>query len=123
VADCWPHLRALLVRSGFRGEGRSEVILAADVADLPPAGSAPFAGLTLRRELGAETRFSALHGGELVGFVDLASDLTGGGALSRLAGWGEIDTLYVEKAYRRRGVATWLVGQAADWLRLGHVDR
>ena len=25
--------------------------------------------------------------------------------------------------YRRRGVGTWLLGQAADWLSLGHVDR
>ena len=35
VPSCWPHLRALLERGGFRFEGRTEVILAADVADLP----------------------------------------------------------------------------------------
>jgi GNAT superfamily N-acetyltransferase len=29
----------------------------------------------------------------------------------------------VAAAHRRRGVATWLVGQAADWLRLARVDR
>jgi hypothetical protein len=29
----------------------------------------------------------------------------------------------VAEPYRRRGVATWLVGQAADWLRLARVDR
>ena len=28
VPDCWPHLRELLVRGGFRLEGRTEVILA-----------------------------------------------------------------------------------------------
>jgi GNAT superfamily N-acetyltransferase len=25
--------------------------------------------------------------------------------------------------WSRRGIATWLVGHAADWLRLGHADR
>jgi GNAT superfamily N-acetyltransferase len=127
VPDCWPHLRALLVRNGFRCEGRTEVILVADVADLPAAAGAPFEGLTLHREMGgpavADTRFSARLGDELVGFVDLLTDLTNGGTLSRLAGWGEIDTLHVSEAHRRRGVATWLIGHAADWLRLGHADR
>jgi GNAT superfamily N-acetyltransferase len=71
----------------------------------------------------AGTRFSAWLGDELAGFVDLAIDLTNGGALSRLASWSEIDTLHVAEAHRRRGVATWLIGHAADWLRLGHADR
>jgi GNAT superfamily N-acetyltransferase len=71
----------------------------------------------------ASTRFSAVLEGELVGFVDLLTDLTNGGTLSRLAGWGELDSLYVKEAFRRRGIATWLIGHAADWLRLGHVDR
>jgi GNAT superfamily N-acetyltransferase len=29
----------------------------------------------------------------------------------------------VAEPYRRQGVATWLLGQAADWLRLAQVDR
>ena len=32
-------------------------------------------------------------------------------------------TLHVDAAHRRRGVASWLLGQGAEWLRLGHVDR
>ena len=51
--------------------------------------------------------------GELVGFVDLATDMTNGGTLSRLAGWGELDSLWVEEAHRRRGIGTWLIGHAA----------
>jgi len=39
--------------------------------------------------------------------------------LSRLAGWAELDNLHVAQDARRRGVATWLLGHAADWLRLG----
>jgi GNAT superfamily N-acetyltransferase len=127
VPDCWPHLRELFVRGGFRHEGRTEVILVASVGDMPAAVEAPFPGLTVRREMGgpvvAGTRFSAWLEDELVGFVDLVTDLTNGGALSRLAGWAEIDSLFVEEAYRRRGVATSIVAHAADWLRLGHCDR
>jgi GNAT superfamily N-acetyltransferase len=29
----------------------------------------------------------------------------------------------VAEPYRRQGVATWLLGQAADWLRLARVER
>ena len=100
------------------------MILAADVRALPEAAGAPFPGVTVRREMGgpvvAGTRFSAWLGDELIGFADIATDLTHGGTLSRLVGWGELDSLYVADAYRRRGVATWLIGHAADWLRLGH---
>ena len=127
VPDCWPHLRELFVRGGFEQVGRTEVILAAEVAALPSVGPAPLAGIELRREMGgpaaAGTRFSAGLGDDLLGFVDLLTDLTNGGTLSRLAGWGEVDSLYVDEAYRRRGLATWLVGHAAEWLRLGHADR
>jgi hypothetical protein len=31
--------------------------------------------------------------------------------------------LHVSERYRRRRVATWLVGQAADWLALAQVGR
>jgi len=127
VPDCWPHLKTLLQRGGFRHDGPTEVILAADARALPKAGDPPFPGVMLRREMGgpavASTRFSAWFGDELIGFADVLADLTHGGTLSRLAGWGELDSLYVADGYRRRGVATWLIGHAADWLRLGHADR
>ena len=127
VAGPWPHLRELFVRGGFRLEGRTEVVLAADVAALPAASAPPVEHVTVRREMGgpavATTRFSAVLDGELLGFVDLITDLTVGGTLSRLAGWGEIDSLWVDQAYRRRGIASWLIGHAADWLRLGRADR
>jgi GNAT superfamily N-acetyltransferase len=127
VPECWPHLRQLLLRNGFRHEGQTEVILVADVADLPAGGAAPIDGLTLHREMSgpvfAGTRFGARVGDELVGWLDLATDLTSGGTLSRLAGWSEIDTLHVTEGHRRRGIATWLIGHGADWLRLGRADR
>jgi GNAT superfamily N-acetyltransferase len=115
VPDCWPHVRRLYERSGF---------LAADVADLPRSHDPPIAGLSLRREVDyGSTRFAAVVGDELVGVFRVECDLTKGGTLSRLAGWGGVWELTVEEQYRRRGVATWLLAHAAEWLRLAHVDR
>jgi GNAT superfamily N-acetyltransferase len=31
--------------------------------------------------------------------------------------------LHVDEALRRRGIGTWLVGHAADWLRFARVER
>lgn len=44
-------------------------------------------------------------------------------ALMRLVGWGDVWELHVEERLRRRGIATWLVGHGADWLRLARVER
>jgi GNAT superfamily N-acetyltransferase len=124
VPDCWPHVRAVLERAGFVPGERTEIILLARVGDLPTAGPAPVKGLELRRTAGRHaTRFWALHDGHAAGWVEVQADLTAGGTLSRFAGWGEIWDVRVEEDLRRRGIATWLMGHAADWLRLGRVER
>jgi GNAT superfamily N-acetyltransferase len=124
VPDVWPHVAAAFERAGFAAGDRVESVLAADVADLPRGGAPPFAGLAARRALGAHaTRFTALLDGRAVGMVEVQADLTAGGALSRLAGWADLWELHVDEPLRRRGVATWLLGHAADWLRLGRVER
>jgi len=124
VPDVWPHVASALDRAGFAPGERVEVVLAADVADLPHGGPAPVDGLTLRRALGGHaTRFTALRDGRAVGMYEVQADLTGGGALSRLAGWADVWDLHVDEALRRRGIGTWLVGHAADWLRLARVER
>jgi GNAT superfamily N-acetyltransferase len=122
VPDCWPHVRDIYRRAGFEHHGRTEVILVATVGALPQPPQ--IAGLELRRDLGAlSTRLSAFLDGEPIGLVEISTDITGGGARSRLAGWGEVDNLHVAEAHRRRGIGTWLVGHAADWLRLARVER
>ena len=79
-------------------------------------------GLTLRRELGINgTRFAAILDGAEIAMIEVESDLTQGGARARLAGWADIGNLQVDEQYRRRGVGRWLLGHAADWLRLGRV--
>jgi hypothetical protein len=115
VPDVWPHVRLLYEGAGFVHEGRVELVLVADVADLPPVRDA---GLELQRTLGAWTRLSALRGGEAVGFVELETDFTAGGTLSRFAGWADIGNLVGDE-----DVQTWLLAHAAEWLRLGSVTR
>jgi GNAT superfamily N-acetyltransferase len=46
-----------------------------------------------------------------------------GQRLSGHGGWADIGNLRVSGEHRRRGVATWLLGQAADWLGLAQVER
>lgn len=57
-----------------------------------------------------------------VGYIEVET-LADAGRLARNTGWADIGNLHVGEPHRRRGVATWLVGQAADWLRLARVDR
>jgi GNAT superfamily N-acetyltransferase len=124
VPDAWPHVHAVLTRAGFVPSGRVEAVLAADVAALPAAGDPPLDGLTVRRHVGElATGFTAERGGRPCGFVEVGADLTAGGTLSRLAGWAELDNLQVDTDLRRRGVATWLLGHAAEWLRLAGARR
>jgi GNAT superfamily N-acetyltransferase len=49
--------------------------------------------------------------------------LAEGKRLSRHAGWADVGNLHVVALYRRRGVGSWLLGQAADWLGLARVSR
>jgi GNAT superfamily N-acetyltransferase len=124
VPDVWPHVACALERAGFRPGPRTETILVADVADLPRSTAAPVAGLALRTALGGRgTRFTAVLDSAVVGIHEVQTDLTGGGTRSRLAGWADVWELHVDAAHRRRGIATWLVGHAADRLRLARADR
>jgi GNAT superfamily N-acetyltransferase len=40
-----------------------------------------------------------------------------------MAGWADIGNLWVAEQHRRLGIASWLLGIAADWLRLGGIER
>jgi GNAT superfamily N-acetyltransferase len=124
VPEQWPHVRAVYQRAGFVHEGRTEVVLLAEVDELPGPGAPPIDGLTVRRTVGVNgTRLSACLGPEVVGYIEVETNLTAGGRLAGLDGWADVGNLHVAEPHRRRGVATWLVGQAAAWLRLARVQR
>jgi GNAT superfamily N-acetyltransferase len=68
------------------------------------------------------TRLSAVLDEQVIGYVEVEV-FEDGERQSRHGGWADVGNLYVAGDYRRRGVATWLLGQAADWLRLAQVTR
>jgi GNAT superfamily N-acetyltransferase len=124
VPACWPHIQAAYTRAGFISGDRVEVILVAAVDELPRDTRCPIDGVTLVRSVGdCGTRLSARRDGQCIGYIEVETDVTGGGTRSRLAGWADIGNLHVMEDLRRRGLGTWLVAQAASWLRLGRVER
>ena len=129
VPEQWPHIAALYQRAGFTHTGHTEVVYLAQVQDLPRptdlgGGSGPpLAGLAVRRSVGINgCRLSAVVGEEVIGYIE-TEILDQGERLSRHGGWADVGNLHVAPPYRRRGVGSWLLGQAGDWLRLAGVSR
>jgi ribosomal protein S18 acetylase RimI-like enzyme len=126
VPEQWPHIAALYRGAGFAHTGHTEVVYLAPVEDLPSPGEGsrpPLDGLVVSRSVGINgCRLSAVLGGEVVGFIE-TEILDQGERLSRHGGWADVGNLHVAPGYRRRGVGSWLLGQAADWLRLAQVTR
>jgi GNAT superfamily N-acetyltransferase len=119
VPEQWPHVRAIYERAGFEHDGDLELVLFARVADL--AGSD--GGVEVRRSVGVNgTRFTAVVDGVDAGYLEVES-LADGERLARLAGWADVGNLFVQKEFRRRGIARQLFGVAASWLSLGGVER
>jgi GNAT superfamily N-acetyltransferase len=120
IPACWPHIRSIIEGAGFHQEGNDEVILVARVDSLPTAAATGVRGLSVRREVAeSSTRFAARdEHGEVVGAVHVEVDLTDGGTRARFAGWAGVWELWVAEQWQRHGVGTWLLGHAADWLRL-----
>ncbi|HWG61582.1 MAG TPA: GNAT family N-acetyltransferase [Streptosporangiaceae bacterium] len=123
VPEQWPHIRAAYERAGFAHTGHTEIVYLATVADLARTAQPPIAGLSLSRSVGMNgTRLSAVLGREAIGYIEVET-FEEGERQPRHAGWADIGNLHVAEAYRRRGVARWLLGQAADWLLLAGVGR
>jgi GNAT superfamily N-acetyltransferase len=123
VPEQWPHIRELYQRAGFVPAGDTEVVYLAPVDDLPRAGPPPLAGLAVRRSVGMNgTRLSAVLDGQVIGYVEVEI-FEDGERQPRRGGWADVGNLQVAAEYRRRGVATWLLGHAAGWLRLAQVTR
>jgi GNAT superfamily N-acetyltransferase len=119
----WPHVRALYGRAGFTHTGHTEVVYLSRVEDLPDPAGPPMAGLAVQRLVGINgTRLAAVLGQDVVGYIELEI-LDGGERLPRHGRWADIGNLHVAGPYRRRGIATWLLAVAADWLRLAQVSR
>lgn len=126
VPDVWPHIAAALEAVGYRlNPGREEVIYAGTLDQIPRPSAPPLPGLTLRRTMGTilGACFLALLDGQEVGRCECGTDMTSGGRLPALRGWGELSELQVGQPWQRRGIGTWLVQQAVAWHRLGSGER
>jgi len=123
VPEQWPHISALYERAGFAHAGHTEIIYFARVEGLYRAAEAPIAGLSVRRTAGMNgTRLSAILAEDVISYIEVEV-FDEGERLSRNDGWADVGNLHVTEPYRRRGVGSWLVSQAADWLRAADVDR
>ena len=111
VPDAWPHVAALYERAGFT-PGREETILACPVADLPPR--TPNAWSVTRRLGTNGVRFSAEHGGERRGYLEV--DTTDDGSRFGRPAHADIGNLWVAEPFRRQGVARSLLAEAGRWL-------
>jgi GNAT superfamily N-acetyltransferase len=122
VPEQWPHVAALYERAGFRQAGHSEIVYMARVADLSRPATPPLEGMTVRRSVGLSgTRLSAVRDGEVAGYIEVEIRERGE-RLSPRGRWADVGNLHVAGRHQRRGVATWLLGQAAGWLDLAQVD-
>ena len=123
VPEQWPHIRALYQEAGFAHTGHTEIVYLARTGDLPRPDRPPLAGLSVRRSVGTNgCRLSAVLGQEVIGCIEVET-FDEGERLARTAGWADVGNLRVAEPYRRQRVGSWLLGQAAGWLELGHVDR
>jgi GNAT superfamily N-acetyltransferase len=122
VPEQWPHIRALYQSAGFTHTGDTQIVYLARIGDLRRTAE-PVSGLALRRSVGINgTRLSAVLGTDVIGYIEVET-LAAPERLPRHGGWADVGNLRVTERYRRRGVATWLLGQAAEWLDLGQVAR
>jgi hypothetical protein len=129
----WPHIRAAYERAGFHHTGGTEVILIAEVADLPSMTALP--GVRVDRTLGeCGTRFTARDGdpsprergrgpggGRILGFIEIDTALSRPERHARSGGLADIGNFPVE--HPLDGLESLLLAQAADWLRLCGVER
>lgn len=123
VPEQWPHVRALYREAGFTHTGHTEIVYLARIQDLPSPDRPPLAGLSVHRSVGINgCRLSAVLGPDVIGYIEVET-FDEGERLARTAGWADVGNLHVAGPHRRRGVGSWLLGQAADWLQLAHVDR
>jgi GNAT superfamily N-acetyltransferase len=119
----WPLVRSAYERAGFSHDGKTEIIFIADIADLPRALESPVSGVELVRSVGINgTRLTAVAGADEVGFIEVER-LGEAGRFERDGSWADVGNLQVGEGWRRRGIATWLVAAAGEWLRLGRVGR
>ena len=121
IHDAWPHLATLARDAGFSdADGHTEIQFVIDLDRIGLPAEAPIRGLTVRRRLHVfGAAFAAMLDGGEIGLLEVDDDFTRHGSMLRNDGWADISNLHVDEDFRRRGIATWLLGHAAAWLTMG----
>ena len=125
VPDVWPHIAELLQASGyFPQEGSKEAVYGGGLVDTAPVGDPPIDGLEIRRSMGRfGTQFSAVLDGQVISNCACIADLTQGGRLPAFSGWAELSEIETEGEWRNKGIGSWVLRHAINWLRLAGCDR
>jgi GNAT superfamily N-acetyltransferase len=125
IPDVWPHIALFLRAAGYEpAEDQDEMIYGGRIEHIALPGESPIPGLTLQRASGLlGTRFTVWLEDQRIGHCECVLDLTEGDALPALRGWAELAEIEIEPQCRRRGIGTWLVQHAVEWLRFGRCDR
>ena len=125
VPDVWPHISGLMEQFGFStNEENDESVYCGTLHGISAPGEPPVPGVTIRRSMGTfGARFVARLDGEHIVECECISDLTEGGQLPSLAGWAQLRWLETSEPMRNRGIGSWVVRHAVEWLRLARCDR
>lgn len=126
VPDVWPHVASALAAAGYHPlhDDHRGILYGGRLDGVPAPEAPPLHGMTLCRTAGRfGPRFSAVLDERELGVCECVTDLGRGGTLPALRGWAELSEVRVAEGWRDRGIGSWLVGTAAEWLRLCRCDR
>jgi GNAT superfamily N-acetyltransferase len=121
----WPHITGLFEQAGYAPDpDTGEAIYGGRIETIPLPGEAPVAGVELRRIMReVSVGFVAYAGDEEIGHCYCDVDLSEGNARPALRNWAELGGMFVKEEWRSRGIGTWLVQHAAEWMRMASCDR
>ena len=121
----WPHIGLMLGQFGYSSNADvDESVYGGTLDGIPSPGEPPVEGASIHRDLGKfSTRFVARLGGRDVAYVECVADLTQGGQLPALSGWGELSEVETSEAMRNRSLGSWVMRHALEWLRLSRCSR
>jgi GNAT superfamily N-acetyltransferase len=125
LPDVWPHIGAFLERAGFYTDFTgTEAIYGGGLPALEPQSDLPVPGIWIERHVYRDGPcFKVFHGEEEAGSFSVATDLSKGGQLPALLGWGELADIQISENWRNRGLGSWLMGHVVSWLRLAGCSR
>lgn len=126
IPETWPHVASALAAAGYKPARKDHrgALYGGRLDGVPLPEGPPVSGMIVRRTVGRfGVRFTALLSEEELAWCECVADLSRGGTLPALRGWAELSEVRVAEGWRNKGVGSWLVETAADWLRLCRCDR